>query len=139
MARVAMFLFFASLVLAIISLISCFSAEDGEVRALPRWAWVIIILFLPLVGSIAYLVSGRPATAAARPGAWRPNRGSPEAARPKRALAPDDDPDFLKQIDGKTAREDQELLRQWEADLKKREEDLRKQDKSKNEPPTNDG
>ena len=39
---------------------------EGEVRALPRIVWVIVILLFPLVGSIAYFAAGRPATGRAR-------------------------------------------------------------------------
>jgi hypothetical protein len=126
MGRVYVLLFFLGLVLAVFALISCLSAEDGEVRALPRWAWVVIILFFPLLGSIAYFAAGRPQRTGPRSGKWRPGGGFPEAQRPKRPLAPDDDPEFLRQLDAKSKREDEDLLKRWEEDLKRREEDLKK-------------
>jgi len=130
MGRLAVLLFFAGLILAVISLISCLSAEEGEVRALPRWAWVVIILFFPLLGSIAYLAAGRPLKGEARPGVWRPGNGFPESTRPKPPLAPDDDPEFLRQLDAKSRREDEDLMRQWEEDLRRREDELKKRGKS---------
>jgi hypothetical protein len=133
MGRIYVLLFFAGLILAVISLISCLSAEDGEVRALPRWAWVVIILFFPLLGSIAYLAAGRPVNTTSRRGTWRPGSGFPEAERPKRPIAPDDDPEFLRQLDAKSKKDDEELLKRWEEDLKRREDDLRK--KSDDTPP----
>jgi hypothetical protein len=126
MGRVYVLLFFLGLIFAVFALISCLSAEDGEVRALPRWAWVVIILFFPLLGSIAYFAAGRPVRSTGRPGAWRPGGGFPEPERPKRPLAPDDDPEFLRQLDAKSKREDEDLLRRWEEDLKRREDDLKK-------------
>lgn len=138
MARLYLLLFIAQILLAIIALISCLSAEEGEIRALPRIVWVIVILLFPLVGAIAYLVAGRPQTVGGRSDQWRPGGGFPEPTRPPRSQAPDDDPEFLRGIDARTAREDAELLRQWEEDLKRREDDLRKPDKSKDESPGTD-
>ena len=66
-------------------LIDCAQREDSEVRSLPRWGWLIIIVLVPTIGAIAYLIAGRPK---------RPGGGSNK--KPKRTIAPDDDPDFLR-------------------------------------------
>ena len=67
-------------------LIDCAQREDNEVRSLPRWAWILIIILGPLaIGAVAYLVAGRPK---------RPGKGG--GKKPKRTIAPDDDPDFLR-------------------------------------------
>ena len=134
MGRIYVLLFFAGLILAVISLISCLSAEEGDVRALPRWAWVVIILFFPLLGSIAYLAAGRPQKAGAGQAVWRPGAGFPEPERPRRP-APDDDPEFLRQLDAKSRRDDEDMLRRWEEDLKRREDDLRKRGNSSDDSP----
>lgn len=65
-------------------LIDCAQKDDSEVRSLPRWAWLLIIILVPTIGAIAYLVAGRPK---------RPGNGGPKR---KRSVAPDDDPDFLR-------------------------------------------
>lgn len=98
MGRLLPLLFLVQIVLAVIALISCISAEDGELRGLPKLAWVIIILLFPLVGSIVYFVAGRPVAAVPRTGGWRVGGGFPEANRPRRPLAPDDDPEFLRSL-----------------------------------------
>src|SRR4029079_6578787 len=134
MGRIYVLLFFAGLILAVISLISCLSAEEGEVRALPPWAWIVIILFFPLVGSIAYLAAGRPLKVGAPQRACRPGRGCPEGERPRRR-APDDDPEFLRQLDAKSRRDDEDLLRRWEEDLKRREDDLKRGKPGDDSPP----
>jgi hypothetical protein len=135
MARVYMLLFALEILLAVLALISCLSAYEGELRALPKVVWVIIILLFPLVGSIVYFAAGRPLPdSARRPGPWHPGSGLPESERP-RQLAPDDDPTFLKAIDAQTRRSDEELLRRWEEDLRRREDELRK----KGELPPSDG
>jgi hypothetical protein len=123
-----MFLFALEILLTVLALISCLSAYEGELRALPKVVWVIIILLFPLVGSIVYFAAGRPLPeTAAKPGGWRPAHGLPDAERP-RQLAPDDDPTFLKAIDAQTRRSDEELLRRWEEDLRRREDELRKKE-----------
>jgi hypothetical protein len=128
MARLYMLFFALELVLLILALISCLSAEQGEVRALPRIVWVIIILLFPLVGSIVYFAVGRPLPTTPRRETWRPGNGFPETTRPQRSVAPDDDPAFLRNLEQQTRRDDAELLRRWEEDLKRRENDLRKRE-----------
>lgn len=125
-----MLLFLVNLVLAVAALIDCLSAEEHEIRALPRIAWVFIILLFSPVGPIAWFVAGRPQRTMAqhpsRGGAWRPGGGFPEAERP-RTLAPDDDPAFLARLN-KERKDDEDLLRRWEEDLRRREEELRRKD-----------
>ncbi|GAA2363738.1 PLD nuclease N-terminal domain-containing protein [Catellatospora methionotrophica] len=131
MGRLWLFIFLAQTVLTVAALISCLSAEEHRLNALPRWGWVLIILFFPPIGAIAWFVVGREATPS--PKVWRQGSGFPEAQRPGRALAPDDDPEFLRRIakeQQQTAADDRELLSKWEMDLRRREEELRKQDKA---------
>ena len=122
MFRAAVVLALASVLLAAVAMISCLSVEDKTLlRGLPRWAWVLVILFVPTAGPIVYLVAGRP-----RP-AGRTLPGLPEPPRPR---APDDDPDFLRSLDlPGISQEDEELLRQWEEDLRRREEEQRRRDR----------
>ncbi|MEH0933606.1 PLD nuclease N-terminal domain-containing protein [Micromonospora psammae] len=124
MARLYVLLFLAQIVLAVCALISCLSAEEGAIRALPRIAWVLIILFFPLLGSIAWFFAGREPGAARQRSAWRVGGGFPERTRP-RPVAPDDDPEFLKSVAERSGRDDEELFRRWEDDLRRREDDLR--------------
>jgi hypothetical protein len=135
MARLYMLLFVLEIVLAVLALISCISAYQGEVRTLPRFAWVIIILLIPWIGSILYFAAGRPVPETRAPATVsRPRPALTEPERP-RQLAPDDDPTFLKAIDAQTRRSDEELLRRWEEDLRRREDELRK----KKDLPPSDG
>jgi hypothetical protein len=74
-------------VLAIFCLVQVAQSRSDLVRTLPRWAWAVVILLVPLLGSLAWLSLGRP----------RESGGS--APPPKRRpVAPDDDPDFLRGI-----------------------------------------
>jgi hypothetical protein len=113
------------LALLVIALISCLSAEESEIRALPRIAWVFLILLFSPIGAIAWFVAGRPARPVrlSNGTTWRPGSGFPEKERPAAPLAPDDDPEFLKSLG-----QDKTRLERWEADLRRREEELRKQD-----------
>lgn len=101
--------------LAAVALISCLSVEDKrQIRGLPRFAWVIAILLVPLVGALAWFVFGRPLPAARAGSGWRPSGGGAEA--PGRR-APDDDPEFLRSLDDYTvSEEDEDMLRRWGED-----------------------
>ncbi|MEU8387188.1 PLD nuclease N-terminal domain-containing protein [Micromonospora sp. NPDC048842] len=128
MARLGVLLFLVQIVLAVCALISCLSAEEGKIRALPRIAWVLIILFFPLVGSIAWFIVGREPSPGAGKG-WPVGGGERQRPRP---VAPDDDPEFLRSVEERAQQQDQELFQRWEEDLRRREDDLRRRD---GEPP----
>ncbi|GAA3727208.1 hypothetical protein GCM10022225_05620 [Plantactinospora mayteni] len=129
MVRLYALLAIGQLILAVVALISCLSAEDDEIRALPRFAWVLIILFFPLVGSIAWFVAGRPASPERPVAGGRPAGGRPAGGRDRRPpLAPDDDPEFLRSLDDERSKRDRELLDTWERDLRRREEELRRRE-----------
>lgn len=105
-------------------LIDCIQTDEGDMRNLPKSLWVILIIFLPIVGGVAWLVAGRPLTRAPRRGVpWPATRtaGFPEYERP-RPVAPDDDPDFLLSL--RAERERERRLDEWEARLRAREAEL---------------
>ncbi|GAA2471647.1 hypothetical protein GCM10010435_13460 [Winogradskya consettensis] len=110
MVRMFVFLAAVQLVLLVLALIGSLSAD--RVRNLPRALWVLVILLIPLLGPIAYYLWGRPLPAPTE-----------TVRRPKPApSSPDDDPDFLRQVDTEQSRRDRELLAQWERDLEKPED-----------------
>ncbi|WP_229399481.1 PLD nuclease N-terminal domain-containing protein [Micromonospora okii] len=127
MARLYVLLFLAQIVLAVCALISCLSAEEGAIRGLPRIAWVLIVLFFPLVGSIAWFVAGRAPGGRPARTAWRMGNGFSEEHR-RRPVAPDDDPEFLDSLKERSRQRDEELFRRWEDDLRRREDDLRRRE-----------
>jgi len=120
------------LALLVVALIDCLSAEEFAIRALPRVAWVFLILLFSPIGAIAWFVAGRPAQPVRLSNGemWRPGSGFPEDQRPRRttSLAPDDDPEFLKSL-AKSRKEDEEMMKRWEADLRRREDELRKRER----------
>jgi Phospholipase_D-nuclease N-terminal len=127
MARLYMLFALADLAVLVIALIDCLASDEYEIRALPKVVWVFIILLFSPIGGIVWFVAGRPqhAGAGGRKEVWRPGAGFPEVSRPARQVAPDDDPEFLRNI-ARTNREDEEMLRNWEADLRRREEELKR-------------
>lgn len=122
------------LFLLVFCLIDCIQTNESEVRNLGKVWWILLILFIPVIGPVAWLVAGRPVRGGRRNVAWPSTRtaGFPEYERPRRPLAPDDDPEFLAQIRQSNA-EQEDLLRKWEDDLRRREQDLRK-----DQPPKDD-
>ena len=80
------------------AVVDCALTERARVRGLPKWAWLLIVLLLPVVGPLLWLLVGRGSArtravaARDRPGR-RPRRSSASprgAARRRRAPEPDD-------------------------------------------------
>ena len=119
--------FLVELVLLVYCLIDCIQSDESEIRNLRKGWWILLIIFFPLLGGIAWLVAGRPQRGQGRRSvAWPSTQtsGFPEYERPRRALAPDDDPQFLEEMRRGNAEQEQ-LLKKWEDDLRRREEQLR--------------
>lgn len=135
MVRLYSLLMLLDLALLVVALIDCLSAEEFAIRALPRVAWVFIILLFSPVGAIAWFVAGRPASPVrlSNGKVWRPGSGFPEDERPgrQRSMAPDDDPEFLRNL-ATSLREDESMMQKWEADLRRREEELRRKEQDDN-------
>ena len=74
------------LVLTLFTFVDCAMRDDSQIKKIPKWGWLLVILFLQPIGGIVYLVIGR----VRRPRGPKPGK--------KRILPPDDDPDFLRSI-----------------------------------------
>ncbi|MDP9797307.1 hypothetical protein J2S43_005819 [Catenuloplanes nepalensis] len=114
MARLFALIFLLQIAMAVVALISCLSAEPEEIRRLPRLLWAAVIVLVPVAGPVLWFLAGRA----------RPDEGSEGV--PRRPVAPDDDPDFLRTLDSDKARRDREQFERWEEDLRRREEKLRR-------------
>jgi hypothetical protein len=128
------------LFLLVFCLIDCIQTPEQDVRNLGKVWWVLLILFFPVVGAIAWLVAGRPTAAKrGRQVPWPSTRtaGFPEYERPRRALAPDDDPEFLDQLRRHNT-EHEQMLRTWEEDLRRRERELGKEPPATGSTPAGD-
>jgi hypothetical protein len=89
------------LALWVFCIIDVITTDESLCRNLPKTLWLIIVLILPDIGSIIWLVAGRPRLAPRQGGL--PYKGNavsryPEYDRPGRAVPanPDDDEDFLR-------------------------------------------
>ncbi len=100
MIRVEAFFGLVTLALWIFSLVDVIGSDDGAIRHLPKLWWLLIVLFFPFAGSIAWLVAGRPVTAVYRSRYERAVPEYPEYDRPGRAAATDTkaDEDFLRRV-----------------------------------------
>ncbi|MFI6504198.1 PLD nuclease N-terminal domain-containing protein [Nonomuraea typhae] len=90
-----------TLVLWIYCLFDVITTPDEAVRNLPKILWVFVVLLFPLVGSVIWLVAGRPqALPPATPHQRRMASRYPEYDRPGRfeASNPDDDEEFLRRL-----------------------------------------
>ena len=87
----------ALLALWIYCIFDVITTDEARIRNLPKLPWLFIVLILPDIGSILWLIGGRP-LGAARSLPYKGNTGIPaEYDRPGRAAAanPDDDATFL--------------------------------------------
>jgi hypothetical protein len=92
----------------IYSIVDTALIEHPRVRALPKAAWLAIVIIFPLIGGVLWFLFGRARRGAATRG---------------RVIAPDDDPEFLGSLgrshvkNTKQTRDEAERIRQMEKDL----------------------
>ncbi|HEX5861436.1 MAG TPA: PLD nuclease N-terminal domain-containing protein [Nocardioides sp.] len=101
MVKLQLILAVAGFALWVYCLVSVISTTEDRVRHLPKVAWILIVLFFPFIGSVAWLVAGRPRSKAApRTRHVRAAPEFPEYDRPGRAAASDParDEDFLRKV-----------------------------------------
>ncbi|NGO77383.1 PLDc_N domain-containing protein [Streptomyces sp. YC504] len=130
MLRILMILI--PLALTIFAFIDCLNTPEDEAKHLPKIAWVFIILLFWVVGPIVWLAAGKqrtPPQGGRTPSEWHRNHRTTW-------VAPDDNPEFLKSIKDEN-KKDESVLKDWEADLRRREEELKNReggDEPKDEP-----
>lgn len=93
-------------------IIDVITTPEGACRNLPKLLWLLIVVLLLDVGSIAWLIAGHPWTARPQTLPYKGNRGVPPGRAPGRATNPDDDEDFLA---GLRARAEEQRRRAREA------------------------
>ncbi len=100
MARLLVVLPFLVLALDVFAIVDVMLIDTRRIRALNRAIWVLLIVILPVIGSILWFLVGR----ARRDG---------DAER--RIVAPDDDPAFLRNL--RRDEEQDERIRRLEQEL----------------------
>lgn len=81
------------------SLFDVITTPEEEVRNVPKTLWVIIVVLIPLLGSVFWLLFGRPSAERDGTGIGHPadqKTAQPPAAPPR---GPDDDPEFLRDLE----------------------------------------
>jgi len=71
------------------------SADARTVRLLPKWLWVLLCILVTPIGGLFYVLVGRPTSSTNESG----------KAKGKGPKAPDDDPDFLRNLAERLKRE----------------------------------
>jgi hypothetical protein len=101
---------FAVLVIYVFALVDVILTDERRMRALNKVAWLLIVILVPVIGAILWFTIGR----------GRGDRGSQP-----RTIAPDDDPNFLRNL---THDEDQEKrIRRLEQELADLDDDQPKE------------
>lgn len=107
-----------TLVLWLYCLVDVLTCPETHVRNLPKVAWVFIVLLLPTIGSIMWLIAGRPQGAPAPFSGPAAASGYGEYDRPGRHIAqrPEDDEEFLRLCRERAEAQRREAKRQRDAD-----------------------
>lgn len=79
------------------ALVDVITTDAHLIRNLPKLIWVLVIVFVVILGPILWLLLGRPRGASLLPGTTSRDAAVPRRQR-QRPLAPDDDPDFLRRL-----------------------------------------
>jgi hypothetical protein len=106
MARLIPFAFIVVIGLYVFAWVDLALTDRGRVRALPKLAWVVVIL-LPVVGALLWLTIGK-------------ERGNSRGGE-RRTVAPDDDPSFLANL--RRDEEQDERIRRLEQELAELDDD----------------
>lgn len=101
------------------ALLDVVATESELCRNLPKGIWLILVLLLPDIGSLAWLLLGRP-----EKGSWKP--GLTDYSAPRRPIAYEDSPRYGATAEV-TERRSEELdarLDAWEAEQRAKQADL---------------
>ena len=92
--------------LTLYALLDCARTPEESMPArMPKFLWIILVVLFPTIGPIAWIIVSRVKAAEERcgfvePTVWSSKEGTtfrrPERARP---MAPDDDPEFLRDLE----------------------------------------
>jgi hypothetical protein len=120
------------LALWIYCVLDVIATDDALVRNLSKGMWLLIVIFLPDIGSLAWLLLGRPLYAG-----WRP--GDTSRRPTKRVIGPEDRDDFpsgpLRPPLSRPVDSRENELEAWEEQLRRREEELRRREQDETDDP----
>ncbi|MBO0897453.1 MULTISPECIES: PLD nuclease N-terminal domain-containing protein [Arthrobacter] len=96
----------------IYAIVDCVMSRAQEVRSISKTAWIFTIVLLPVLGALLWFLFGRPMSGP-----------EPKNRKPRHPTAPDDDPEFLRNLAIRRRQQEKE------AELKRREAELREREK----------
>ena len=94
MVRVGGLVWFLMMGVWIYALLDVITTDSSLVRNLSKMTWVFIVFIGSFIGAIIWFIAGRPEKAGFKP-------GDTTYRKPISFRAPDDDPDFLRDLDRK--------------------------------------
>lgn len=105
------------------------ATDESRAQNLPKLLWLLLVVFVPLVGSIAWLLLGRP------PGVgWRPGDTTPRQGRSGPHPSESDRPVFRARGEQTPLRESrEEAIRRFEEEKRRREEIRRLEEQFRSE------
>ena len=98
MARLLFGLGVAAVIFTIYAVADCAFFDRMRIRGLARGWWIVVIIFVPIIGAVLWFLIGR----GRKVGSMSSGRGHP--------VAPDDDTEFLRQL-GQDAEQDERIRR----------------------------
>lgn len=111
------------------------ATDDILVRNLPKSVWILLVLFVPPLGPIAWLILGRPQYVGWAPGGGSASGVTPPGTRSARPRGIEDHVAWTgadaPAKPATTSPEERELFEKWEDDLARREADLRSRDEGR--------
>ncbi|WP_082600710.1 PLDc N-terminal domain-containing protein [Agromyces sp. Root81] len=102
MVRFYVVLIVAAVVFSIYAVADCAFFDRMRIRGLSRGWWIVVIIFVPIIGGLLWFLIGR-------------GRAGRSSGGRSRTLAPDDDAEFLRQLG--TEAEQDERIRRMEQEL----------------------
>jgi Phospholipase_D-nuclease N-terminal len=69
------------------------TTQPAQIRNMPKLLWLVVVILLPTVGSLLWLIAGRP-----RRTGYATNTGQNIPPREPRRPSPDDDEEFLRKL-----------------------------------------
>ena len=90
--------------LTIYALLDAVRTPAREERTLPKWLWVLVTLFFPVVGPVLWLLLGRPKRERGARGSISLPGAAQRGSTPSMA-SPDDDEAYLRWLKAKAERE----------------------------------
>ena len=116
MPRLVLFGVIVVAAVIIYAVIDCIMSRANEVRSISKVSWLFTIILIPVLGALLWFLFGRP------------TGGSGPREPRRRPAAPDDDPEFLRNLEVRRRQAQKEAeLKRREAELRAREEGRGKQ------------